>query len=62
MPLVTIKLFEGRSLEQKRGMVKDVTAAITKNVGCPESAVSIDIIELKQENVAQGGKLYCDGH
>ncbi len=61
MPLVTIKLFEGRSLEQKRGMVEDVTAAIAKNVGCPESAVSIDIIELKQENVAQGGKLYCDG-
>ena len=60
MPLVTIKMFEGRSLEQKRGMVKDITAAIVKNVGCPESAVTIDIIEMKQENVGQGGKLRCD--
>lgn len=60
MPLVTIKMFEGRSLDQKRGMVKDVTEAIARNVGCPEQAVSIDIIEMKKEDCAQGGKLYYD--
>jgi 4-oxalocrotonate tautomerase len=61
MPLVTIKIFEGRTVEQKRGMAKDVTEAIVKNIGCPTSAVQIDILELKQENVAQGGKLFSDG-
>lgn len=61
MPLVTIKMFEGRDIEQKRGLVKDVTEAICKNVGCPETAVQIDIVELKQENIAQGGKLFSDG-
>ena len=60
MPLVTIKMFEGRSVEQKRGLVKDVTEAIVSNVGCPAAAVQIDIIELKQENIGQGGILYCD--
>ena len=61
MPLVTIKIIEGRALEQKRGMVKDVTDAIVKNIGCPPAAVQIDIVEMKQENLSQGGKLFCDG-
>jgi 4-oxalocrotonate tautomerase len=61
MPLVTIRMIEGRTREQKRGMVKDVTEAIVKNVGCPPQAVSIDIIEYNQENLGQGGKLFCDG-
>lgn len=60
MPLVTIKLFEGRTAEQKRGLVKDVTEAICRNVDCPASAVTIDIVDMKRENFAQGGTLYTD--
>ena len=60
MPLVTIKLIEGRTIEQKRSMVKDVTEAIVKNIGCPASAVHIDIMDMKKENYAQGGKLFSD--
>lgn len=62
MPLVTIKIIEGRNIEQKRGMVKDVTEAIVKNIGCPPAAVQIDIVEMKQENLGQAGKLFCDSH
>lgn len=62
MPLVTIKIIEGRTAEQKRGMAKDVTEAIVKNIGCPPAAVQIEIVDLKPENVAQGGKLFSDGH
>ena len=61
MPIVTIKLIEGRDVEVKRGLVKDVTDAICKNVGCPPDAVSIDLIEYKTENLAKGGKLFVDG-
>ena len=61
MPLVTIKIIEGRTTEQKRGMAKDVTEAIVKNMGCPAAAVHIDILEMKPENYAQGGKLFIDG-
>jgi 4-oxalocrotonate tautomerase len=61
MPLVTIKIIEGRNIDQKRGMVKDVTDAIVKNIGCPPTAVQIDIVEMKQDNISQGGKLFCDG-
>lgn len=62
MPIVTIKIFEGRSLEQKRGMVKDVTEAIVKNIGCPSSAVNIAIEEMKPENFSVDAKLWCDTH
>jgi 4-oxalocrotonate tautomerase len=60
MPLVTIKILEGRTVEQKRGMARDVTAAIVKNIGCPATAVQIDILDLKKENFAGGGVLFCD--
>lgn len=62
MPLVTIKIIEGRTLEQKRDIAKDVTEAIVKNVGCPPTAVMIDIVDLKKENVSQGGELFADTH
>jgi 4-oxalocrotonate tautomerase len=60
MPLVTIKILEGRTVAQKRAMAKDVTEAIVKNIGCQTAAVTIDIVDLKKENLAAGGKLFCD--
>lgn len=60
MPLVTMKLLEGRTLEQKRAMVKDVTEAIVKNLECPPEVVHIDIIDMKMEHFAKGGVLFSD--
>ena len=41
MPLVHIDLIEGRSEEQLKGLVKDVTAAIAKNANVPEERIHI---------------------
>jgi len=60
MPFVTIKIIEGRNIEQKRGMVKDVTDAIVKNIACPPAAVHIDIVEYSREHIADAGTLMCD--
>jgi 4-oxalocrotonate tautomerase len=60
MPLVTVKADEGRTLEQKRGLVKDITEAVCKNFGVPPEAVSIQIEEGKKENRAKAGKLAID--
>jgi 4-oxalocrotonate tautomerase len=60
MPFVTIKIIEGRTREQKRNMVRDVTEAIARNIGCQSQAINVDIIEYKQENIGIGGKLFCD--
>ena len=60
MPRITIKAIEGRTVKQKRGLIKDITDAFVKNFSVPPEAVAIEIIEFTKENMAGGGKLFCD--
>ena len=60
MPVINIKLVEGRSVEQKRAMVKSVTRAVAESLGVAESAVWISIEDMKPENFAQAGELRLD--
>ncbi len=60
MPLIIIEVDEGRSIDQKRGLVKDITEAVCKNFAVPPEAVSILIHEGKKENRARAGKLAID--
>ena len=60
MPRITIEADEGRTIEQKRGLVKDITKAVTKNFNVSPEAVSIIIHETKKENRAKAGKLIVD--
>lgn len=60
MPIVNIKIAEGRTVEQKREMVKAVTTAIAKSINVPETAIWISIEDLKLENLGQGGELRID--
>jgi len=60
MPEVTVKLVEGRTIEQKRGLVKDITEALVKNIGTKAENITIDIIEYSRENKAKAGKLFLD--
>ncbi len=60
MPLIIIEADEGRSIEQKRGLVKDITEAVCKNFAVPPQAVSILMHEGKKENRAKAGKLAID--
>jgi 4-oxalocrotonate tautomerase len=60
MPLIIIEADEGRTIEQKRGLVKDITAAVCKNFNVQPESVSIHIHEGKKENRAKAGKLASD--
>jgi len=60
MPIVQIEILEGRTVEQKRAMVKEVTEAICRTINAPPEAVSIIIRERKFENYARAGVLRCD--
>lgn len=60
MPIVNIKMIEGRSVEQKRLMTKRVTQAIAESLNISEEAVWISIEDLKKENLCQGGNLRID--
>jgi 4-oxalocrotonate tautomerase len=60
MPTVVIEALEGRTVEQKRGLVKDITDAVCKNFKVNPDAVTIMIHELKRENHGKAGKSTSD--
>ena len=60
MPIVTVNIKEGRTVEQKREMTKRVTQAICETMVVRPAAVRIIINEMKNENFAIGGTLVCD--
>lgn len=60
MPTINVQMFEGRTLEQKRAFVQAVTDATCTALGCKPESVDIIIEDVKKENWATGGKLWCD--
>ena len=60
MPIITVKVIEGRTTEQKRGLVKDITDAVVNNFKIKPDEIMIDIIDYSRENMALAGKLLAD--
>ena len=60
MPEIVVYLLEGRSLENKRGSVKDVTAAVVKNLEVPIEFVTVSLIETAKQAKGKGGVLFSD--
>ena len=60
MPILQVEILKGRTVEQKREMVRKVTDAITETLNCPKEAVSIIIREMEWENYAKAGVLKVD--
>jgi len=55
MPIVEITLVEGRSQEQKRALMKEVTDAVVSSVGAPIQSVRVILRETPPEHFAVGG-------
>jgi 4-oxalocrotonate tautomerase len=60
MPEVVVYILEGRSLEQKRGLVKDITAAVVKNAGTTADSVTVSLVETPKASKAKGGVLFSE--
>jgi 4-oxalocrotonate tautomerase len=60
MPEVVVYAIEGRSVEQKRGLVRDITQALVKNYGVPADAVVVTVVETSKGDKAKGGVLFSD--
>jgi 4-oxalocrotonate tautomerase len=60
MPEVVIYILEGRSLEQKRGLVKDITEAVVKNAGTTPDQVTVSLVETAKTSKAKGGVLFSE--
>ncbi|MFM7390104.1 MAG: 4-oxalocrotonate tautomerase [Vampirovibrionales bacterium] len=60
MPLITVELLPGRSVEQKRAYVAEVTRLTCDILKCPPEAVRVRLSEMQPEDYAIGGVLYVD--
>ena len=60
MPTVIVEADEGRTVEQKRGLVKDITDAVCKHFKVPPEAVTVYLHEGRKENRGKAGKLAID--
>jgi len=60
MPVVTIQMLEGRSVEQKRQLVEAITRAMVEIARAKPEAVEVVIQEVPSTNWARSGKLLSD--
>lgn len=50
MPHVIVKLYPGRSEEQKQRLTEEITKDVAEIIKCPETAVSVAFEEVSQED------------
>lgn len=55
MPEVYVYAVEGRSPEQKKSLMKDITDSVIKHFGAPADAVIVQIIEAPKADKSKGG-------
>lgn len=55
MPLVEITIIQGRTPEQKRALLTEVTDAVERSIAAPREAIRVAIRELPSEHWAIGG-------
>ena len=55
MPEVYVHAVKGRTPEQKRALMKDITDAVVRNFSVPIDAVVVAIVECEPNCKAKGG-------
>ncbi|NMM11992.1 MAG: 4-oxalocrotonate tautomerase [Rhodoferax sp.] len=60
MPTYHIEMLEGRTLEQKKKLVAEITRVTVEVLGGSPDAVDILITDVKRENWATGGVLWTE--
>jgi 4-oxalocrotonate tautomerase len=53
-------MLEGRSVEQKRRLAREITDVVVKFTGASEEQVDVIIEDYARENWAKAGTLFCD--
>jgi 4-oxalocrotonate tautomerase len=55
MPEIIVHTVEGRSTEQYRALMKDITDAVVKNFGTDPNSVTVSIVEAPKTHKMKGG-------
>ena len=60
MPYVHVELFEGRTVEQKAIIAKEITESISKHAGAPTSAIHVIFNDLPEGMLYAGNSPIAD--
>jgi 4-oxalocrotonate tautomerase len=60
MPIVEVKMLEGRTDDQKRKLVKEITEVICRTIDSTPEKVRVFINEMPKKHYAIGGVLESD--
>jgi 4-oxalocrotonate tautomerase len=60
MPTIRIDMFEGRTPEQKKNLVKAITQAVVDTLGNKPESVDIILTDIPRSNWATGGELWSE--
>ncbi len=60
MPEVVVYAVEGRTVDQKRGLMRDITQAVVKNFSATPDSVVVSIIETEAASKGKGGVLFSE--
>jgi 4-oxalocrotonate tautomerase len=60
MPEVYVHAVKGRTPEQKRALIQDISNAVVRHFNVPIDAVMVEIVETEPGNKAKGGVLFSE--
>ncbi|KIC09319.1 4-oxalocrotonate tautomerase [Leisingera sp. ANG-M1] len=60
MPIIRVEMFTGRSEDQKRAIVRDLTDAFVQAAGGSPDSVHVVITDVDKGNWGAGGQLCSD--
>lgn len=60
MPTYHVEMMEGRTVEQKKKLVEEITRVSVEILGGVADSVDIIITDIRRENWATGGKLWSE--
>lgn len=60
MPMIRVEMFAGRTVDQKRALVKELTEAFVRAAGGNPQSVQVVLSDVEKSDWAAGGQLYSD--
>ena len=60
MPTIRVEMFEGRTPEQKKNLVKALTQACVETIGAKPESVDVILFDIKPTEWATAGELWSE--
>lgn len=60
MPVVTVQMWSGRTVDQKRRLVRAITDAMIEHADCKPDHLHVIIQDIPKDSWSRAGTLGCD--